>query len=93
MPAVKNIGEPCAGEPHARLEGRREQTRPVGYAVRPRRLPPTLPLPWLQVRYQTNRKSKVRNSTRKVFGKHVYNTRESYSWQYKQNINEAGQVK
>jgi len=32
MPAVKNVGEPCAGEPHARFDGRREETRPVGPA-------------------------------------------------------------
>ncbi len=27
MPAVKNVGEPCAGEPHARIDGGREETR------------------------------------------------------------------
>src|SRR3954447_6971779 len=26
MPAVKNVGEPCAGEPHARFDGGREET-------------------------------------------------------------------
>jgi hypothetical protein len=26
MPAVKNVGEPCAGEPHARIDGGREET-------------------------------------------------------------------
>ena len=45
MPTVKNVGEPCAGEPHARFDGGREETRPVGYAARPRRLPSTRPLP------------------------------------------------
>jgi len=41
MPAVKNVGEPCAGEQHA---WRREETRSVGpaRAARSRRLPPTL---------------------------------------------------
>src|SRR3954468_22752653 len=33
MPAVKNVGEPCAGEPHARFDGGREETS----ASRPRR--------------------------------------------------------
>ncbi len=42
MPAVKDVGEPCAGEPHARFDGGREETsasrpRPCGA----RRLPPT----------------------------------------------------
>ena len=27
MLAVKNVGEPCAGEPHARIDGGREETR------------------------------------------------------------------
>jgi len=26
MPAVKDVGEPCAGEPHARIDGGREET-------------------------------------------------------------------
>ena len=26
MPTVKNVGEPCAGEPHARFDGGREET-------------------------------------------------------------------
>jgi hypothetical protein len=30
MPTVKNVGEPCAGEPHARIDGGREETKPVG---------------------------------------------------------------
>jgi hypothetical protein len=46
MPPVKNVGEPCAGEPHARFDvggGRKpgQSARPA----RPRRLPPTLPPP------------------------------------------------
>jgi hypothetical protein len=45
MPTVKNVGEPCAGEPHARFDGGREETRPVGKTARPRRLPSTRPLP------------------------------------------------
>ena len=28
MPAVKNVGEPCAGEPHARFDGRELETEP-----------------------------------------------------------------
>src|SRR5215207_6604125 len=36
MPAVKNVGEPCAGEPHARFDGGREETRDN----RPRRATP-----------------------------------------------------
>jgi hypothetical protein len=30
MATVKNVGEPCAGEPHARIDGGREETKPVG---------------------------------------------------------------
>jgi len=26
MPAVKGVGEPCAGEPHARFDGRELET-------------------------------------------------------------------
>src|SRR3954453_16033976 len=36
MPAVKNVGEPCAGEPHARFDGGREETSDT----RPRRATP-----------------------------------------------------
>src|SRR6266536_1583848 len=42
MPAVKNVGEPCAGEPHARFEVAAGGNRPVGTAARRWRLPPTL---------------------------------------------------
>ena len=50
MPAVKNVGEPCAGEPHARIDGGREETRNQSATPRePRRLsptrPPSLPIP------------------------------------------------
>jgi hypothetical protein len=27
MPPVKNVGKPCAGEPHARFDGRRLETK------------------------------------------------------------------
>src|SRR5512144_117073 len=36
MPPVKNVGEPCAGEPHARIDGGREETSDS----RPRRATP-----------------------------------------------------
>ena len=36
MPAVKDVGEPCAGEPHARFDGGREETN----VSRPRRATP-----------------------------------------------------
>ena len=36
MPMVKNVGEPCAGEPHARFDGGREETNDS----RPRRATP-----------------------------------------------------
>jgi hypothetical protein len=26
MPTVKNVGEPCAGKPHVRIDGGREET-------------------------------------------------------------------
>ena len=44
MPPVKDVGEPGAGEPHARFDGGREETsasRPRPHGVR--RLPPTRP--------------------------------------------------
>ena len=39
MPAVNNVGEPCAGEPHARFDGRGLETEHDN--VSPRQ-PPTL---------------------------------------------------
>ena len=46
MPAVKNVGEPCAGEPHARIDGGREETRSQSATPRDTgRLSPTRPLP------------------------------------------------
>jgi hypothetical protein len=44
MPAVKNVGEPCAGEPHARIDGGREETRSQSATPRDTgRLSPTRP--------------------------------------------------
>ena len=57
MPAVKNVGEPCAGEPHARIEvaaggnqtsrasTRRAVQAPLADPTRSRSRS-TLPLPW-----------------------------------------------
>ena len=60
MPAVNDVGEPCAGEPHARFEGRGLETEPLAMvtakgqptgkpaATRPQDLPPataTAPAP------------------------------------------------
>jgi hypothetical protein len=43
MPAVNGVGEPCAGEPHARIEVAAGGIwRRVWHAKRRRRLPPTL---------------------------------------------------
>jgi hypothetical protein len=43
---VKNVGEPCAGEPHARFDGGREETGTSRRTSRgARRLPPTRPAP------------------------------------------------
>ena len=44
MPTVKNVGEPCAGEPHAPIEvaAGGNQTSRASTAARSRRLPPTL---------------------------------------------------
>jgi len=47
MPAVKDVGEPCAGEPHARIEvaaggNGTSRLRPRGTG----RLPPTLQPSW-----------------------------------------------
>jgi len=44
MPAVKNVGEPCAREPHARIDGGREETRDQSATPRePGRHSPTRP--------------------------------------------------
>ena len=43
MPPVKNVGEPCAREPHARFEVAAGGNQASRQAVRPRRLSPTLP--------------------------------------------------
>jgi hypothetical protein len=32
MPAVNDVGEPCAGEPHARFDGRALETEQPGRA-------------------------------------------------------------
>ncbi len=43
MPTVKNVGEPCAGEPHARFDAAAGGNQASRHnAARPRRLPPTL---------------------------------------------------
>ena len=42
MPAVKNVGEPCAGEPHARFDGGGRKPASVGHAAR-RPAPPAYP--------------------------------------------------
>src|SRR6266516_7456182 len=43
MPTAKNVGEPCAGEPHARIEAAAGGNwHQVGIAARRWRLPPTL---------------------------------------------------
>src|SRR5438128_92526 len=42
MPAVKNVGEPCAGEPHARFDGGGRKPTTVGNAAR-RQAPPAYP--------------------------------------------------
>src|SRR5262245_33090055 len=31
MPAVNDVGEPCAGEPHARFDGRELETERIGH--------------------------------------------------------------
>src|SRR3972149_875634 len=49
MPAVKNVGEPCAGEPHARFDGGREETnvsRQCRATPGASRLPAHPPLAW-----------------------------------------------
>jgi hypothetical protein len=46
MPTVKNAGEPCAGEPHARIDGGREETRSQSVTPRDTGMPlanPTTP--------------------------------------------------
>jgi hypothetical protein len=35
MPAVNDVGEPCAGEPHARFDGRGLETRRKYYVGAP----------------------------------------------------------
>lgn len=47
MPTLKNVGEPCAGEPHARIDGGERNQESVGHAAR-HRAPlayPTRPAP------------------------------------------------
>ncbi len=34
MPAVNDVGEPCAGEPHARFDGRQLETEQIGQGHR-----------------------------------------------------------
>ncbi len=34
MPAVNDVGEPCAGEPHARFDGRELETEQIGQGHR-----------------------------------------------------------
>jgi hypothetical protein len=44
MPAVKDVGEPCEGKPHARFDGGWEETNASRLMPRgARRLPPTRP--------------------------------------------------
>jgi hypothetical protein len=33
MPAVNDVGKPCAGEPHARIDGRELETEPRSATV------------------------------------------------------------
>ena len=35
MPAVNDVGEPCAGEPHARFDGRGLETERKRYVTAP----------------------------------------------------------
>ena len=41
MPPVKNVGKPCAGEPHARFDGRGLETEPLPAETAPVPDPPT----------------------------------------------------
>ena len=43
MPPVKNVGKPCAGEPHARFDGRGLETGPLPAETAPVPDPPHLP--------------------------------------------------
>jgi hypothetical protein len=44
---VKNVGEPHAGEAHARIDGAGRNRAPLGYATPiPGALPPTRPIPF-----------------------------------------------
>jgi hypothetical protein len=43
MPAVKNVGESCAGEPHARIDGGREETSQSGSLSRAAQAPLAYP--------------------------------------------------
>ena len=57
MPAVKNVGEPCAGEPHARFDGGREETsdsRQCRATPGASRLPDLLPSHAYDMQYATS---------------------------------------
>jgi hypothetical protein len=43
MPAVKDVGEPCEGEPHARFDGGREETNASRLTPRGAQAPPAYP--------------------------------------------------
>ena len=43
MPAVKDVGEPCEGEPHARFDGGREETNASRLIAAQRQAPPAYP--------------------------------------------------
>jgi len=43
MPAVKDVGEPCEGEPHARFDGGREETNASRLIAARRPAPPAYP--------------------------------------------------
>jgi hypothetical protein len=60
MPTVKNVGEPCAGEPHARFDGGREETSDS----RPRRATPGASRLPDQPRWRYARMEKVAPSER-----------------------------
>jgi hypothetical protein len=50
MPAVNDVGEPCAGEPHARFDGRGLETERKRYVTAPAP-DPTVELAWVAGRH------------------------------------------
>jgi len=67
MPAVNGVGEPCAGEPHARFDGGREETNDGGRRNAARRQAPlAYPTAFSQGRTRDEARENVRDALREL---------------------------